>query len=208
MGIVKINIQCNKLEITSVAQKKLLLLVCVVWNRPCICRRGTAVVWSRELFVYSFRVVLELCVIDEEGCVCLSVCFLVSCVCVWFSLEFGSVTARTSTTANFCLPNTQHVHALKHTVWISHEALVQQVASLAHPTDQPFTSVRCVSKGPHTSRKNLLSSVCVLRLWLKFMPLWWRLESFSLQGLQLPYKLEGANLFPVHFRVSLLSRFR
>lgn len=115
MGIVKINIQCNKLEITSVAQKKLLLLVCVVWNRPCICRRGTAVVWSRELCVYSFRVVLELCVIDEEGCVCLSVCFLVSCVCVWFSLEFGSVTARTSTTANFCLPNTQHVHALKHT---------------------------------------------------------------------------------------------
>jgi len=54
------------------------------------------------------------------------------------------------------------------------------VASLTHPTDQPFIPVSCVSKGPHTSQKDLLSLVHVLRLWLKFMLLCWRLLSHFL----------------------------
>lgn len=149
------------------------------------------------------------------GCVCLSVCFLVSCVCFWFSLEFWLCDCKDVhdwkllfTSHDIYMHSNTHILYLPsylRSVWISHKALVKQVASLTHPTDQPFTPVRCVSKGLHTSQKDLLSSVGVLRLWLKFMLVWWCLESFSLQGLQLPYKLEGANLVPVHFRVSLLS---
>lgn len=110
--IVKIYIQCNKPEITSVTQKILLLLV----NRAsCQCRRGAAVVRSGDICVHSFRVVLELCVMDEEGvfvCLC---AFLLAVFAFDFHWSFGSVTARTSTTENFCLPHTRHIHALKHT---------------------------------------------------------------------------------------------
>lgn len=181
-----------------------MLLVLVVWNWPkswdmpeedCTCR--------------SFKIVVELsntvvlCVMDEEGLFVCLYAFLCAVFAIWFSLKCVSATAKTSTAANFCLPHTQHIHPLKlvlyfsshiRSVWISHKGLVKQVASLTHPTDQPFTSVRCVSKEPHTSQKDLLSSVRVLRLWVKFMLLCWLFESFSLQGLQLPYELEGADL--------------
>lgn len=182
---------------------------------PCLCRRGAAVVRSGDLCVHSFRVVLELCVMDEEG-VFVGLCaFLLAVFAFDFHWNFAlwlkglpRLQPFVYLTHDMYMRSNTHILYLPsylRSVWISHKAVVKQVESLTHPTDEPFTPVRCVSKGRHTSQKDLLSSVGVLRLWLKCMLVWWRLESFSLQGLQLPYKLEGANLVPVHFRVSLLS---
>ncbi len=107
--IAKIYIQWNKPEMTSVetavaCESGILSMP----ERSCCSKK-----WGYlcTLFQGCARAMRD----GWGGCVCLSVCFLVSCVCFWFSLEFGSVTARTSTTANFCLPHARHVHALKHT---------------------------------------------------------------------------------------------
>lgn len=66
MVFVKINIQCNKPEITSVRQKKLLLMV----NKAKDLGYAGE---ELEVCVHSFRAVVELCVMDEEGvfvCLC------------------------------------------------------------------------------------------------------------------------------------------
>lgn len=138
--------------------------------------------------------------------VCLFLCMLSCVLCLPFDFHWSvslSLQRRPRQQTFVYHTYNTYIHSNTHvlyfssyirSVWISHKGLVKQVASLTHPTDQPFTSVRCVSKEPHTSQKDLLSSIRVLRLWLKFMLLCWLLESFSLQGLQLPYELEGANL--------------
>lgn len=164
-----------------------LCVLCETGLRAQICQRETAVL---EKFQGCGRGEQHSCdVCDGWGC-------MLSCVlCVPFGFHW-SVALRLQGRLQTTHTHT-HVHPLTQTytyltspsyprsVWISHKGLVKQVASLTHPTDQPFTSVRCVSKGAHTSQKDLLSLVRVLRLWLKFMLLCWRLESFSLQGLQL-----------------------
>ncbi len=168
-SLLKIYIQCNKPEITSVTQKKLLLLVN---QAPCLCRRGAAVVRSGDLCVHSFSVVLELCVMDEEGVfVCLFAFDFHWSLALWL-LGLPRLQPFVYLTHDMYMRSNTHILDLPsylRSVWISHKAVVKQVASLTHPTDESFTPVRCVSKGPHTSQKDLLSSVRVLRLWFKFM---------------------------------------
>lgn len=99
-------------------------------------------------------------VMDEEGVFACMYAFLLAVFAGWISLDWMDIhSCRLLFSAMCCIfvqTNTYFLH-LK-SAWMSHKVLVKQVASLTQPTDQPFTSVRCVSKGHHTSQKDRLSS--------------------------------------------------
>lgn len=169
-----------------------LCVLCEMGLRAQICQRETAVVVK---FQGCGRGEQNSCAVCDGWGGCMLSCVL----CLPFGFHWSVALRlqgrpRLQTFVYHTHTHNMYIHSNIHildfpsyprSVWISHKGLVKQVASLTHPTDQPFISVRRVSKGPHTSQKDLLSLVCVLRLWLKFMLLCWRLESFSLQGLQL-----------------------